>query len=482
MSKVPPTTDTETSEKKASPIETSEKEESQIETSEKTASPIKTSEKEEGEEDITYISDDEIDSESKDDECFSELDSDLRSLLNHCNWVINRFIPIYVKTKLNESDKKSQIMLITEGKSIINDIPKKKLKNLIETVAPEYSPIFTASSKIKNDVVPFRKSLRFFIKAYNKIDPENRGQILELFKKTVKMHTGSIITKDYKNCDWLRGEEEEEDLDLSELMEFDPDDVDENPSEPGHVYIKMGNETSIIRIYLSHIYKISIWLREYVDALLPEDSEDREDCIELIMPEIIVYYYYKIISYIKFEKTTFNSIINENIKSMENDLDKNKKSSSGGLGSLMDTISGITSKLGIPMDSMDEKTMDGFSETVNRAFNDPKAKGIIGDLFNSLENNTNPGDILGKIVESFSNPEFQKSFSQFGQGQKTEQGQGSGQGQTSGTNEKKETLELQGAPGQNEAKGIKGIKGEEVVSNEISAESDEEILMDSDED
>ena len=76
----------------------------------------------------------------------------------------------------------------------------------------------------------------------------------------------------------------------------------------------------------------------------------------------------------------------------------------------METIGGITSDLGMPINEMDGNAMNGFSDAVNNVFNNPKTKEMISGLFGSIENTKEPGEILSKLVGSFSDPNFTNSL------------------------------------------------------------------------
>jgi len=242
---------------------------------------------------------------------------------------------------------------------------------------------------------PILKCLRQYMRCYSKTTPQEReGFHVDLFREIFDEHKYSILDSGHVNTDWLLHEKI--------ILIYGSN-------------MGLGNK-SRIRIYLSHIFEMAVIMKADSEKKLHGKTEqDYTEADELNYPDAYLLYLYRIFKSLRHEPTDTAklTIIISDLEERLGLSEGNQNMNPGtGLDGLLQFATGMMGQMGLPSppEGAQAPSGDDVGTALQNVFGNPKTQEAISGMFKDLDKCDDIGDVIGKLVNGMSNPQFKDAI------------------------------------------------------------------------
>lgn len=235
-------------------------------------------------------------------------------------------------------------------------------------------------------VNPVMKCLNKYIKAYELSEPDDHK---EYFLNIYKKYRVPIL-KGYKNDSWLRKN--------SIIVQFGEG---------------LENVNKEIRIMLSSIYNTACQLRKDAETNLDGlPDEAYENCQELIYPDIFMLHLYRLfresLPHDNEDRPKLNTLVVEIEKELGIESESQvQANASSGFSGIVNLVSSILPKLGIPELDMSKMPSEGeISSIFNNLLNNPQTQNTISSVLTNLSDCQDLSQMATKLLSGLNDPKL----------------------------------------------------------------------------
>ena len=271
----------------------------------------------------------------------------------------------------------------------------RRLLNLSEKIINRKDEL-SQDLDLENKGNPILKCLHQYMRCYSKTSPEEVEEFhVDLFREIFDRYKFDIIENGHENTNWI--------MDYNIVIIYGSN-------------MGLGNK-SRIRIYISHLYEMATIMKTETERELRGKSEDDySKAEELNYPDAYLLYIYRI-----FKTFQTDSKISARLTIIISDLEeklgvteraKPSVSQGNGLDGLLEFATGMMGQMGLPQapEGSAPPSGDDVGKALQNVFGNPKTQDAISGMFKDLDQSNDIGDVIGKLVNGMSNPQFKDAI------------------------------------------------------------------------
>ena len=245
---------------------------------------------------------------------------------------------------------------------------------------------------------PLQKCLHQYMRCYAKTSPQEREEFhVDLIRDIFSQHEHNIIENGHEDASWL--------LDNNLIIVYGSN-------------MGLGNK-SRIRIYLSHIFEMAMIMKTDAEKRLRgKPEEEYAAAEELNYPDAYLLYLYRIFKSLRNADPKITARLTIIISDLEEKLglSEGTQNMNPGTGSGMDGLlqfaTGMMGQMGLPQPGggAAPPSGDDVGKALQSVFGNPKTQETISTMFQDLDKSNDIGDVIGKLVNGMSNPQFKEAI------------------------------------------------------------------------